>query len=300
VNRLFLGDTDRQGNVVPTAWKSFGLNIDGLVSDKTSTNVCKRQTGASTSVQVDGDNGIDNSFGANLVPLFLAMQPDMSMQVNTTILQGGFTFILSIEELGTGTNYPDLAAAFYSGSKLAHQPVWDGTDEWPLKCEFLEVCLDTGTPPAPGNKSKMLFPHSNVAQGVWSSGTSTTVMLPFYVFGYPFPLIVYKASATAKLGTESPAPTSATEGTLGGVFDTEEFVASMKKVAGNLSTTLCDGATWESIAQQIRAASDIMKDGTQDPNATCDGISVGLGFNMKVVKLGATENKGQPPPDPCK
>ena len=31
VRKLFVGETDRQGNPDPNAWKSFGYNLDGLV-----------------------------------------------------------------------------------------------------------------------------------------------------------------------------------------------------------------------------------------------------------------------------
>jgi hypothetical protein len=32
--------------------------------------------------------------------------------------------------------------------------------------------------------------------------------------------------------------------------------------------------------RHIQQASDILTDGTQDPTKTCDGISIGLGFEM--------------------
>jgi len=42
-----------------------------------------------------------------------------------------------------------------------------------------------------------------------------------------------------------------------------------------------------------------MKDGTQDPSAVCDGISVGLGFEMKAVKLGKVLDKRPEGGNPC-
>jgi hypothetical protein len=42
-----------------------------------------------------------------------------------------------------------------------------------------------------------------------------------------------------------------------------------------------------------------MKDGTQDPAAFCNGISIGLGFEMKAVQLGGALNAQPPEPDPC-
>lgn len=69
VRGLFLGDSDRSFMTSPTAWKQFGLDIDGKTTSNVSSDVCKRQPGAPSSIQTDGTGGIDNSFGANFVPL---------------------------------------------------------------------------------------------------------------------------------------------------------------------------------------------------------------------------------------
>ncbi len=74
VSQLFFGDTDRNGNASPTAWKQFGYNLDGLISTKTDANHCRLIAGANpTNVKTDGDGGIDNSFGSNLMPLVTSL-----------------------------------------------------------------------------------------------------------------------------------------------------------------------------------------------------------------------------------
>jgi hypothetical protein len=77
---------------------------------------------------------------------------------------------------------------------------------------------------------------------------------------------------------------SATLGTIGGVLNTEEFVAELKKVGALLD--LCNSSLFDSLITQVRQASDIMSDGTQDPTKTCDGISMGLNFEMGQAQLG--------------
>lgn len=70
-------------------------------------------------------------------------------------------------------------------------------------------------------------------------------------------------------------------------------------MAGSLNPSLCPpSATFESIAQQIRQASDILADGTQDPGVTCNGISIGLGFEAEAATLGVVFD-APVPPDPC-
>ena len=92
-----------------------------------------------------------------------------------------------------------------------------------------------------------------------------------------------------------------TKGVIAGVLETETLIGELQKVAGSFDPTFCDptNATFQSIATQIRQASDIMANGTQDPTKQCDGISIGLGFDAEIIKLGAIEATGTPPPNPC-
>jgi hypothetical protein len=84
-------------------------------------------------------------------------------------------------------------------------------------------------------------------------------------------------------------------------MNTEEFVQEIAKIAQAFDSSFCDpnSPTLQSILNQIRQASDIMQDGTQDPTKECDGISIGLGFTMKSAQLGAVAPPPPPPPDPC-
>lgn len=90
---------------------------------------------------------------------------------------------------------------------------------------------------------------------------------------------------------------SAASGVIAGVMNTEEFIASLKVVAGYVSMALC-GPAFDGIAQQIRQTSDILDDGTQDPMQTCNGISVGLGFDAAASLLNGVA-LDPAPVDPC-
>ncbi len=70
-SRFYYGDTDRAGNASPCAWTKYGRNIDGKTTTKVSTDVCSLQPGAQYMAKTDGDDGIDNSFGLNLLPIIL-------------------------------------------------------------------------------------------------------------------------------------------------------------------------------------------------------------------------------------
>ena len=74
----YLGDTDRSGTSSQTAWMQFGVNVDGLVTTASSSNVCTLAAGSSKVTQVDGNGGIDNSWGANIMPIFLTLDSSFS------------------------------------------------------------------------------------------------------------------------------------------------------------------------------------------------------------------------------
>ncbi len=307
VDKLYLGDTTWDGTQSLDAWKDFGYDLDGIKSTLKTTNHCKLQEGANAAnVKTDGNGGIDNSFGANILPIIINLAADASTKINENIASGAFTIILKIDGIGGGTNYIDLPASLYAGAQLSDAdgnpltPKWDGTDKWPVYCELMAQCLDTGTPQMDaGNTSKVQFAKSYVAGGTWVSGSKGNVNLSLSVQGYSLSLTIHEAQLTAQLDAGNP-PTSATHGIIAGILDTEELINSLQSVAGNISTSFCAGSsTFDSIAQQIRAASDIMNDGTQDSTKTCNGISIGLGFDMKAVQLGKVNDKTPPGPDPC-
>ena len=83
-----------------------------------------------------------------------------------------------------------------------------------------------------------------------------------------------------------------------GLLPTQPFVAYLQKVAGSISTSLCSGSAFQSIAQQIEQAQDIMSDGSNQPGAACDAISIGMGFDATAVQLGSVTTLA-PTPNPC-
>ena len=298
---MYLGDTDRNGTPSPTAWKAYGYDLDGFKSNANSVTHCQiaNETATKSNIQTDGNNGIDNSFGANLVPVITGLQKDAAQQVNEAINEGTFTIILEVEKVGGGTDYVGLPAALYAGAEMESPPVWDGNDEWPVFCELMQTCQESGTPQLEdGNASTVTFPTSYMVGGTWVSGSKTTVSLSLSLGGFSLALEINQAVITADMSGGNP-PTTASNGIIAGVVETSALIESLAKVAGSISTSLCKGPTFESVKESIEAASDIMKDGSQKSDAKCDGISVGLGFDMKAVQLGEVLDEQPPGEDPC-
>lgn len=100
-------------------------------------------------------------------------------------------------------------------------------------------------------------------------------------------------------------PGTVTHGTMAGVLNTQELIAALEIVAGTISTSLCSGSAFASIAQQIAQASDMVLQGSVVSNpagTTCNAISIGLGFDATEIAppTSADIAPPQPPsPNPC-
>jgi hypothetical protein len=291
ISKLFLGGTDRNGSPNPSAWKQYGYNLDGLVSVEGSPNHCRPAAGGSPKVMNDGNEGIDNGFGKTLWPLVLSFANDAEETVNSSISDGAFTVIVQIDGLGTKPSYVDLEARLYAGADLGAVPHFDGTDMWPVAPELL--C----NPDMPDvTCSKVTFDKSYVNEGTWVSGSPGTLDLTVGVAGFSLTLNIQKAILSMELSADRK---KATNGVIAGVIPTEALVEQLRNIAGAFSQELCEGTTVESLLDQIRAASDILQDGTQDPSKTCDGISIGLGFDAGEIQIGPVAPKTPPGTDPC-
>lgn len=261
-------------------WKKVGFNIDGLVSLASSNDVCKPAAGAVPSTpHPDGDNGIDNSFGKNLLPLILSLYPNWVTDINNGIQDGYFTSLLKLECLPPEGDVPVMNAKLFGATSLDAAPLWNGTDEWPVAPELLS---DPNDP----DSSTVVFGKSSVIGTQFDSGPGETFILTVPLKtandSTSIKLTLYAARTTMTLSADRK---SALAGTIGGVLNTEEFVTEIKKVGALLQ--LCDSPLFATLVEQVRQASDIMADGTQDPTKTCDGISMGLGFDMIQALIGA-------------
>jgi hypothetical protein len=293
VSELFLGDTDRDGTPDEVnGWKQYGFDIDGIVATPPYANLCKPVDNAPPSVHQNGDGGIDNSFGANILPILLGIESTFSQKINQGLQTGQFTIMLSMVDLGSGATYNPLLTRFYHGADLGSAPTFDGSDVWPVLPDLL-------TNPADITTTSVQFPASYVNDQTWVSSSVGAGVVPLIlpVGGGPLNLTIEHAQIAF---TMDPTHRTGTNGTISGVLSTQAFVTALQVLVSAFDPAFCDpnNTTFEAIAEQVAQASDILLDGTQDPTKTCDGISIGLGFNAALVQLGSVAAPVTPP-NPC-
>ena len=282
VSAVFLGETDRSGVATRDAWKQYGENLDGLVSTKTSTDVCKRVSGADSAKQEDGVNGIDNAFGRTVLGFLLGLVPTPSKTATDAIAAGNRTMMFNL--LSSPPRFGMLGA-----EAVGSKPTFLPTEVRPAVASTVN-----GGPDSPLSVSTT----PSVAGGVISSGEASDIFwVEIPISGANLRIPVHHARVKM---TVAPGSTDATNGTVAGVVPTEELVSEISRVAGRISTQLCGGSTLDTIKQTIRQASDIMADGKQDPNQSCDAISIGIGFVAKQVTAQGIGAQPPPEPDPCR
>lgn len=288
-SHIYIGTKTRAGAEANTAWEDFGYDLDGQVTSGTFTNHCKPAGGAApNNTFPDGKEGRDNAFGKVLLPIIKtaasSQVSDLEAELNGAIEEGSFNIMLNIQDLGSAADYNPLDTLLLAGKE--GDPA---TNTWMAAPEFLN---DTSDP----TSAKVTFPNSYLVGNTWVSGDEGTVDLNIAIAGFSLALKIRSAVITMDLDS---AHGGASNGVIAGVLSTEELIAQLRAVIGNFDRSFCEGTAIEGILNQVRQASDIMQDGTQDPNAECDGISIGLGFDADVVTIGGVGTASQPAADLC-
>ncbi len=295
LNALLLGDSVRGSTATSTtAWKDYGFNIDGKITDAKSTDVCTRAAGAPSSVQTDGTRGTDNSFGANILPIVQSAGsiPNPSVTITESIAKGSFTIQFKIKGLmgAKQTNTGLSAQLFASGvfdEEGGAKPLFTTADNWPVRPEL----LNDGKTVASG--SKVTFPDSYITGGTFVTPTGL-ITLSLVFQGVALDIDIVKAVIVMDINGDN-----GDNGTIAGVIPTEKLIGGLQSVAGRISKSLC-GSAFDGIAQQIRQTSDILADGTHSAGKACDAISIGLGFTAKHIgNPTKVAGLGTAPPDPC-
>lgn len=294
IDAIALGEANRAGVKDADAWRSYGYNLDGRITNVTSATspdlaqVCKRARGAPASVHQDGDEGIDNTFGKEILELLAPFAPTPSKALTDTIAAGGFTIMIKIKGL---TDDPAQTSTGLSGELLvggafsedgSTRPTFTTADDWP-------TIQDRQVPLSGAYINNGVF--------VNDSKGGAQVKLSLSISGQPLDLTIHNAVVTFK---HAPASQALEEGTIAGVINTEELANGIATIAVRLRTDLCSSATVETIKDAIRQASDMLADGSQDPSKTCDGVSIGIGFSAKQVgNPTKAVPPGAPEGDPC-
>ena len=282
VRDLWLGETDQtpaftlDGN----AWATFGYNIDGKVTDSLSTDVCTLAPGALSTVQVDGNDGADNSFGANLVDEFsIAFGGSLSSYLSSKVAMGSFTFLFDLTGLTTSPTQTNtgLTAEIFGGARFPGTPTFTLADNWPIDPGTLAdgVTLSHG--------AKTSFSDSYVANGTWVSGSPTDIVFALELANKPLVLKFHQAVATFQHSLDDAGAHHARHGRIAGILKADELITAITSVVGDINKGQYCGLV-RAFAAKVTASQDILEDGTNAEGLACSGISFGVAFEGDEIQ----------------
>lgn len=272
VSGVFLGAARRDGTADPEAWKSYGFDLDGWSSTPGQGFHCRPQgKGKAKNIRADGEHGIDNGFGRLVNGGFASFLPTTTDQsIRQEIAAGAPTLLLAIDALGSASDYPALTGHVTMAQTSSGTPAGDG---------FLFPWQPWSTPAPLGFDQGYLTGNTLVVR--LGEPLAMTLSLPDLAMR----LRIHQARLSLDLSDRA----HGVNGQLGGILDPEELITTLWDDANEHSWFPCEGGTtYEGIADMIRTYADILMDGTQDPTRTCDGISIGLGFDTRAALEGAS------------
>ena len=278
VNGLKLGVTKKGTNTSdPNAWKDYGYDLDGRNTtaddSKTSNNSCKRISGSPTGILADGNNGIDNNFGAHVMATIKSLKSDAEESVNNSIIGGSFTLLLKIDNATDGADSTKSPGSLYVANNFADgksPPTFTAADVWKVNAASLADGTSLSNP-------KLTFPNAYISNGYWVSGDfgTGTINLSISLSGADISLPIDSGIITVKLSDGS-------DGTIAGAMNTGKLKDALTPVAKKFG--ICPGnATYDQVVSTLTQSADLVSGAPklQDPTVECTAISIALGFTMK-------------------
>lgn len=281
-------DYGEEGN----PWKGYGFNLDATVSTELGDCTCKASSGAKPgNVFPDGQSGRDNNYGKVLVPMLVSLQPDFEVKTNAAVAAGEHSWLFRLQGVGAKTAYEGLAAQAFEAAALVDAdgndltPALDGSDVWPID----GASLEGGELASP----KLVFTDAYVVPRddggiVWVGRGQGSIRMRAGFSGDDLRGTIHDPVLVLPISADR---TRIEHGMLGGTLDTEELVTEVGRISGFFvglnGTSVCPpSGTFQSIAQQVRQASDMLPGGELDPSATCNRISIGIAFDAVIAQLG--------------
>jgi cysteine-rich repeat protein len=308
-NRIWIGETDLEGTASIDAWQSFGFDLDGTCTnsstcpDVQNVQACKP---GSDQIPFDGALCRDNTF-ASLQPVAAAV-PEIGerfgiseAEFNCNLWRGNYTVVTRLSGYNGRPNDSDVRVDVYISPGSERQQPWQCPTEdfarypsWRLAEKF-KIDPETFTSEAGQDgelpESSVFDAHGFVRDGylVFKLPDGSVVRLAGDGTRYRgFALKTYQGVYTSRLERAQDGRWHMRDGMVAGRVLGEDLIASFRQIG------LCKGVGldgfYDSVVEYIEQNSDVLSDGSNDPERACDAMSFGIGFEAAQLTPGATTN----------
>jgi hypothetical protein len=281
VRTYHLGIFDPAGGPADDAWKQWGYDLDevctGPRESTENTGTCIRPMTANQDSLIDGLRCRDNNFGRHIGGMVRTAMPDAEDSLNKAVDNGTSTWIFRIDDIDPTGSDPFAPAALYRSAdeRMTNPPKWDGSDA--------RAVLSDSVTDKDVMKPVLTFPNAYIAGNTWVSGEPATMRL-----GLPIArdIIISMNLQSAVFSLElNDKRDSGRNGTAAGalaVADIEPILFPIAEAAG-----FCPGSSlYDAVLKTAAKAPDVVLGAPklQSLGVTCNGISVGVGFEVMPVK----------------
>lgn len=284
-----LGMTKLDGEPTTDAWKQYGFDLDGICTSaadsETSKGTCRRVALSEADVLTDGDNCIDNNFGAKLIAMIRALDPAAETKIGDGVKKGALTLVLHIEDLSPSGADPSANAMLFAAKARGGVANLDGSDTWDVDATSVSGG-DLSKPLASLTGSVALVNGKRI----WTGRADQLALPAVFISGATDAIPVHGARIEINLDDN--------RGTIAGYAEMSGVKAVVSKVLGQQK--LCPMMPiYEAIMTNVGRTADMPTALPHDPEKECTALSMGLGVELVGGTIGKVEPTGKPRPDPC-
>jgi hypothetical protein len=316
VKDMALGSLDRNGNPSADAWKELGFDLDGVC---TASPTCPESSDpAACSAAVPSEDGTycrDNTFGKlesqAIAVDGLGKEFGLSNDgFNCALCRGDYNFLIRV----TGWNgqpednnvrldlYPspglETQSATWTCDLNANVGAWKSNQCWAPGAGFTveEGSFDGAIGPnGELPDAKINDPAAYVREGYliallpedaffWFPGQSAALA---------YPLKIQRGVIATRLVDNGDGTYSADDGTIAGRAKKDDLIEAFESL-GLCQTT--QENLWNLANTSINISRDVLASGTNSPEATCDGLALGIGFTAVSASFSGTTRTAAPLP----
>ncbi len=271
------------------AWMSQGLDLDGACTTDVSDPAGCR---VGTAAQVDGEDGIDNAFGAHVLPALSAIETDLAADARLEHSLGRGAIAVRLHEWNGLPDDPHVVvtialSAFAVPSdderrprpRADQQPRWNGRDYvWLRRDSF----LDGG-----GRMGKLEDIDAYVRDRVLVAALPHRAPLRFATSQRTFELPLERGYLVARLARDGESVFSAT---LVGQLDVHDLIDALPRIG------VCEDDPGRSdLVRVLERSADLA---SFRAGGACDRIGVAIQMTGYPVQLGGITGS-RPLPSPC-
>lgn len=302
ISSMALGSLDRKGEATDGAWKTLGLDLDGLCTTS-ETCAVEPKTFACASVGSapgDGRECRDNTFGrleADAIAVEgLGVDFGLSNDAfNCALCRGDYNFVFRISGWNGTPDDESVRLDFYPSPGLEKKPAWQcdlkstgawkknscwgAKDKWTIQKGTTDGSVKPGALP----NALLSDPSAYVRDGfvVGQLPENTLFWFPGKSAAWAYPLKLQRAVVVAKL-VEKSGSYAIEDGTIAGRARTTDLVQAFEDLG------LCEGHSLYGLMKgQVALNADLLSNGTNVESAPCDALSVGIGFDARPASFGA-------------